>query len=140
MPTSPSQGRAAAAGHLAAAATVVIAVAVAGGVVIWAGMVAFVGPAVVLATAGRRDAFVRRHAAAALRFNLSLAVYLLAIVAGMRLATGSPYLVQLVPFLLFLNLILAFNWLVFTAIGAVRAASGQLFTYPLTLQRRGRTR
>lgn len=130
----------AAAGHLAAAAAALLAVAIAGGVVVWAGMVAFAGPAVVLATAGRRDPFVRRHALAALRFNLSIALYLVAIVAGMRLATGTPYLSQLVPFLFFCNLILALNWLVFTVIGAVRAYEGQLFTYPmtLTLPRRGR--
>jgi uncharacterized Tic20 family protein len=135
----------AAAGHLAAAAAVLLAIVIAGGVgtpfpPALSGMVAFAGPAVVLATAGRRDPFVRRHALAALRFNLSIALYLAAIVAGVRLATGTPYLSQLVPFLLFCNLILALNWLVFTAIGAVRAYEGQLFTYPmtLTLPRRGR--
>jgi uncharacterized Tic20 family protein len=130
----------AAAGHLAAAATALLAIVIAGGVVVWAGMVAFAGPALVLAIAGRRYPFVRRHALAALRFNLSIALYLGAIVAAMRLASGTPYLVQVVPFLLFVNLILAFNWLVFSAIGAVRAYEGQLFTYPmtLTLPRRGR--
>jgi uncharacterized protein len=134
--------RTAAAGHLAAVAVALLAVLVAGGVVIWAGAVAFAGPLAVLLTAGRRDAFVRRHAAASLRFNLSVAVYLLAIVGGMRLAAGSPYLVQLVPFLLFVNLLVALNWLVFSAIGAVRALEGQTFTYPMTLHppRRGRTR
>jgi uncharacterized Tic20 family protein len=130
----------AATGHLAAAATALLATLVAGGVEVWAGMVAFAGPAVVLAIAGRRDPFVRRHALAALRFNLSIALYLGMIVLAMRIVTGTPYLVQAVPFLLFVNLILAFNWLVFSAIGAVRAYEGQLFTYPmtLTLPRRGR--
>ena len=137
---APSPSRAAAASHLAAAAAAVLALVAAGGVVVWAGMVAFAGPALVLATAGRHDAFVRIHAVAALRFNLSIALYLGAIVAAMRLATGTPYLVQVVPFLLFANLILALNWLLFSAIGAVRAYEGQLFTYPmtLTLPRRGR--
>jgi uncharacterized protein len=135
----------AAAGHLAAAATALLAIVIAGGAgtpfpPAFAGMVAFAGPALVLAVAGRRDPFVRKHALAALRFNLSIALYLGAIVAAMRLASGTPYLVQVVPFLLFVNLILAFNWLVFSAIGAVRAYEGQLFTYPmtLTLPRRGR--
>lgn len=32
------------------------------------------------------------------------------------------------------NLSVAFNWLAFTAIGAQRAATGQTFTYPLTLR------
>ncbi|HWT26053.1 MAG TPA: DUF4870 domain-containing protein, partial [Solirubrobacteraceae bacterium] len=77
----------------------------------------------------------RAHAAAALRFNLSVAVYLALIVAGLRLSTGSAYTVQVLPFLLFVNMIIAFNWLVFTAIAMQRAATGQLFTYPLTLRR-----
>ena len=55
------------------------------------------------------------------------------IIAALRLTAGSPYTVQLVPFLLFVNMLLAFNWLVFTVIAMHRAATGQLFTYPLTL-------
>jgi uncharacterized Tic20 family protein len=56
-------------------------------------------------------------------------------VVALRLtATGSPYTVQAVPFLFFCNLLVAFNWLVFSAIGAQRAATGQTFTYPMTLR------
>jgi uncharacterized Tic20 family protein len=51
-----------------------------------------------------------------------------------HVAAGSPYTVQVLPFLLFLNLLIALNWLMFTAIGVHRAASGQLFTYPFTLR------
>ena len=64
----------------------------------------------------------------------------------MQLTEGTPAGVQLVPFRLFLNLLqalnmlLAFNWLVFCAIGAQRAATGQLFTYPLTLRQIGGAR
>jgi uncharacterized protein len=125
--------RAAVAGHLAAVGAV-LAVTATAGPHVWAGMIAFLGPLAALLTVGRRDGFARAHALAALRFNVSVAVYLVAIVAGLRLtATGSPYTVQAVPFLFFCNLLIAFNWLVFTAIGAQRAATGQTFTYPLTL-------
>lgn len=127
--------RAAVAGHLAAVGAVLAATLIAGGPHVWAGMLAFLGPLIVLLTVGRSDGFARAHAQAALRFNLSVAVYLAVIVLGLRLtATGSPYTVQAVPFLFFCNLLIAFNWLVFTAIGAQRAATGRLFTYPLTLR------
>jgi uncharacterized Tic20 family protein len=66
---------------------------------------------------------------------VSAAVYVAAIVIGLRLtATGSPYTVQAVPFLFFCNLLIAFNWFMFTLIGAHRAVTGQTFTYPLTLR------
>ena len=39
------------------------------------------------------------------------------------------------PFLLFLNLMLLLNWVLFALIGMHRAATGQTFTYPLTLGR-----
>jgi len=83
-----------------------------------------------------RDPFARAHGRAALRFQLSLAVYLVAIVGAMHLAEGSVVRVQLVPFLFFLNLMLVLNWLMFTIIGIHRAATGQTFTYPLTVGRK----
>jgi uncharacterized Tic20 family protein len=78
---------------------------------------------------------VRAHGRAALRFQLSLVVYLAAIVGLMHLASGSVLRVQLVPFLLFLNLMLLLNWALFAVVGVHRAATGQTFTYPLTLGR-----
>jgi uncharacterized Tic20 family protein len=119
-------------GHLSAAVAVIAAAVVAGGLEPWTGMVAFLGPLLVLAAAAR-DPFARPHAVAALRFNLSVALYLGLIIGCLQLVTASPYLLQAVPFLLFLNMVVAFNWLVFMAIGAQRAATGQLFTYPMTL-------
>ena len=92
-------------------------------------------PVTAAAAALSRDAFVRAHGRAALRFQLSLAVYLAAIVGLMHLASGSLLRVQLVPFLLFLNLMLLLNWLLFALIGMHRAATGQTFTYPMTLGR-----
>jgi uncharacterized Tic20 family protein len=84
---------------------------------------------------GRHDPFVRGHARAALRFHASLAVYFAAIVGTLELTRGTLVAVQLVPFLLFLNLILVLNWVLFTIVAVHRAATGQAFTYPLTLGR-----
>jgi uncharacterized Tic20 family protein len=94
-------------------------------------------PATAAAAALSRDAFVRAHGRAALRFQLSLAAYVAAIVGAMHLLAGTLVGVQFVPFLLFVNLMLVLNWLLFALVGVHRAATGQLFTYPLTL--RGRT-
>jgi uncharacterized protein len=135
MPPSPQHTAAAVAAHGSAIAAAIAAAVAAGGVEVWTGMLALVGPLLVLLAAGRRDAFVRAHAVAALRFNLSVALYLVLIVAGLRLTTGSPYTVQVAPFLLFLNMLVAFNWLIFTAIGMQRAATAQLWTYPMTIGR-----
>ena len=66
----------------------------------------------------RGDAFARAHGRAALRFHLSLAVYLAAIIGlHARRPRGIVVAVQLVPFLLFLNLMLVLNWLLFAAVG-----------------------
>jgi uncharacterized Tic20 family protein len=141
MMSTTTSSRPAVAGHLAAAGVVVAVSLAAGGLHVWAGMLAFLGPLIVLLTVGRGDAFARGHALAAVRFNLSVTVYLAVIVAALRLtATGSPYTVQAVPSLFFCNLLIAFNWLVFTAIGAQRAATGQTFTYPMTLRAPGKRR
>ncbi len=92
-------------------------------------------PVTAAAAALSRDPFVRAHGRAALRFQLSLAVYLAAIVGIMHLTSGSLLRVQLVPFLLFLNLMLLLNWALFAVVGMHRAATGQTFTYPMTLGR-----
>jgi uncharacterized protein len=136
--TTLAQRRAAAASHLSAAAVVLLLTAVAGGPAIWVGLTAFAGPLLVRLTLGRRDGFVRRHAVAALAFNVSFAVYLAVILGGVQVTAGSPYTVQAIPFLLFVNMLLGFNWLLFTIIAVHRAGTGQLFTYPMTIRWRGR--
>jgi uncharacterized Tic20 family protein len=135
MGSPPPIRWAAVAAHASAAVAVIAVIAAVGRPVIWAGTAAFAGPLVVLAFA-RRDAFAVRHARAALRFNLAVAVYLVIIAAGLRVTPGSPYTIQFVPFLVLLNLLLAFNWLAFTAIAMQRAATGRLWTYPMTPGRR----
>ena len=46
---------------------------------------------------------------------------------------GTSVAVQFLPFLLFLNLMLVLNWFLFTVVAVHRAATGQAFTYPMTL-------
>ena len=88
-----------------------------------------------LAAFASRDEFVRAHGRAALRFHVSLAVYFAGIVALLELTRGTLVAVQLVPFLLFLNLMLVLNALLFAAVGIHRAAKGETFTYPMSLGR-----
>jgi uncharacterized Tic20 family protein len=128
-----SPTRAAAAAHLSAFAAVLLVIAVAGRPVLWAGMAAFLGPLV--AGLALRHPFARRHARAALRFNLSVALYTGAVGAGLSLVPTGPYTVQLIPFLIMCNLLVALNWLMFTIIATHRAATGQTFTYPMTIGR-----
>ena len=98
-------------------------------------VLAHFSPLTALLAIVRGDAFARAHGRAALRFHLSLAVYLAAIVGTMHAFAGTLVGVQLLPFLLFVNLMLALNWLLFAAIGIHRATTGQAFTYPMTLGR-----
>jgi uncharacterized Tic20 family protein len=81
------------------------------------------------------DPFVRAHCRAALRCHLSLVVYFAAIYGLLMLTRGSLIAVQLIPFLFFLSLMLVLNWLLFTVVAIHRAATGQTFTYPMTIGR-----
>ena len=98
-------------------------------------VLAHLTPITALLAVLRGDAFARAHGQAALRFHLSLAVYFAAIVGVLELTRGTVVAVQLLPFLLFVNLLLVLNWLLFTVIAVHRAATGQTFTYPMTLGR-----
>jgi uncharacterized Tic20 family protein len=98
-------------------------------------VVAHLTPVTAVAAALSRDPFTRAHGRAALRFQCSLAVYLAAIVLVMNLLEGSLVAVQFVPFLLFLNLVLVLNAVLFAIIAIHRAATGRAFTYPMTIGR-----
>jgi uncharacterized Tic20 family protein len=98
-------------------------------------VLAHLTPITACAAACSRDPFTRAHGRAALRFHLSLAVYMAAIVGIMHATEGSLVAVQLVPFLLFVNLVLLLNWVLFAIVAVHRAATGQTFTYPLTIGR-----
>ena len=92
-------------------------------------------PVTALLASRSHDEFTRAHGRAALRFQLSLVVYVAAIVGTMHALAGTVAGVQFVPFLFFLNLMLVLNWLLFAVVGMRRAVTGQTFTYPLTLGR-----
>ena len=100
-----------------------------------AAVAAHLTPVTAAAAAFSRHPFVRAHGRAALRFHASVAVYLAAIVGLMHATAGTTVGVQLVPFLLFLNLTLLLNWLLFAGIAIHRAATGNAFTYPMTIGR-----
>ena len=89
----------------------------------------FVGPLIIYAVK-KEDPFVRRHAAEALNFNLSVMIYAIAIgVVGLLL------LIVLVGLLIWLLLIpLGIAWLVLLVIAAAKAGRGEEYRYPLTIR------
>lgn len=89
----------------------------------------FVGPLVVYLVK-KDDPFVRRHAAEALNFNLSVMLY--AIVLGLATLVLIFFVVglALIPVLLLLALL----WLVFICVAAVKAGQGEDYRYPLTIR------
>jgi uncharacterized Tic20 family protein len=85
----------------------------------------FVGPALMVATAGKQNPAVRKHAVEALNFQLSAlgAFALLGVVTGVTEGfTG------------FLFPLLGLVWFVLTGIGGLAAALGSDFRYPFTLR------
>jgi uncharacterized Tic20 family protein len=91
--------------------------------------VPFVGPLVVYLVK-KDDAFVRRHAAEALNFNLSILIYgaVLAVVTiiGLFFVVG----VLLLPLFVVLGLL----WIVCICIAAAKAGQGEDYRYPLTIR------
>ncbi|HWC26259.1 MAG TPA: DUF4870 domain-containing protein [Solirubrobacteraceae bacterium] len=89
----------------------------------------FVGPLVIYLVR-KDDPFVRRHAAEALNFNLSVMLY--AIVIGV---VGLLLLIVLVGILVWLLLIpLGALWILFVCIAAYRAGQGDAYRYPLAIR------
>ncbi|MGC4944444.1 DUF1707 and DUF4870 domain-containing protein [Kribbella sp. DT2] len=85
----------------------------------------FVGPALIVATAGKENPVIRKHAVEAVNFQISaLAVFtLLGIVTGITDGfTG------------FLFPIVGLVWFVLTGIGGLAALLGSDFKYPFTLR------
>jgi uncharacterized Tic20 family protein len=101
----------------------------------WLGVLAHLTPVTAALALLSGDDFARAHGRAALRFHVSLAIYFAAIVGVLELTRGTIVAAQLVPFLLFVNLVLVLNWLLFAIVAVHRAATGQTFTYPMTLGR-----
>lgn len=89
----------------------------------------FIGPLVVY-LAKKDDAFVRRHAAEALNFNISATLY--AIVLG--IATFVLVFVVVGLALIPVLGLLALLWFVLVAIAAIKAGQGEEYRYPLTIR------
>jgi uncharacterized protein len=83
----------------------------------------FLGPLVVLLVRGDRSPFVRQHAVEALNFNLTVLIYVAISVILAILLIGILMLVAL-----------GILYVVAVIIGAVRASSGELYRYPLTIR------
>jgi len=89
----------------------------------------FVGPLVVYLVK-KDDPFVRRHAAEALNFNLSVMLY--AIVLG--IATFVLIFIVIGLALIPVLILLALAWVVFICLAAVKAGQGAEYRYPLTIR------
>ena len=89
----------------------------------------FVGPLVVYLVK-KDDPFVRRHAAEALNFNLSVMIY--GIVLGILTFVLIFFIVglALIPVLI----LGALAWLVFVCLAAAKAGQGEEYRYPLTIR------
>jgi uncharacterized Tic20 family protein len=89
----------------------------------------FVGPLVVYLVK-KDDPFVRRHAAEALNFNLSVTLY--AIVGGFVMVILIIFLVGLL--LIPLAIAAGVAWFVLVIVAGVKANNGEDYRYPLTIR------
>jgi uncharacterized Tic20 family protein len=89
----------------------------------------FVGPLVIYLVK-KDDPFVRRHAAEALNFNLSVMLY--GIVLGILTFVLIFFIIglALIPVLI----LGALAWLVFVCLAAAKAGQGEDYRYPLTIR------
>ncbi|MBW3609197.1 MAG: DUF4870 domain-containing protein [Actinobacteria bacterium] len=89
----------------------------------------FVGPLVIYLVK-KDDPFVRRHAAEALNFNLSVMLY--AIVLGIATFVLIFFIVglALIPVLI----LLALGWIICICLAAAKAGQGEDYRYPLTIR------
>jgi uncharacterized Tic20 family protein len=89
----------------------------------------FIGPLIIYLTK-KDNPFVRRHAAEALNFNLSIMLYTL--VLAIVTFIGLIFIIGILLFPLFLVLFVA--WLVLVIMAAVAASRGEEYRYPLTIR------
>ena len=89
----------------------------------------FVGPLVVYLTK-KENPFVRRHAAEALNFNLSIMLYTIVLAVVTFVLLFVLVGVLLIP--LFVALFV--GWIVFVIVASVAASRGEEYRYPLTIR------
>lgn len=100
-----------------------------GGAAHWSALIgavvalAFLGPLLVMLVKGNQSPYVRAQAVESLNFQLSILIY--GIVAFVLAFVLIGFL--LLP-------IVGLLWLVFTILGSVKAANGELYRYPLTIR------
>lgn len=92
----------------------------------------FVGPLIVWLVKRNDHPFVNEHSKEALNFNLSLLIYAVALVAGGAILGVLTLGIAIIPAAI-AGFALMVLWFVFTLIATVRASSGQLYRYPLTI-------
>ncbi|GAA0594963.1 DUF1707 and DUF4870 domain-containing protein [Kribbella sandramycini] len=85
----------------------------------------FVGPAIVVASAGKQNPAVRRHAVEALNFQLT--AFLAFAAAGIATGIVGSWLGFVFP-------ILGIMWFILTGVGGIATAAGSNFRYPFTLR------
>ena len=110
-----------------------------GGAAHWSALVAafvamaFLGPLLVFLIKGNDSAYIRQQSAESLNFQLSMIIYgVVGTIVGVIISIVTLGL----GLLLFIPLILVYGlwWLIFTIIGSVKAANGELYQYPLTIR------
>ena len=90
----------------------------------------FVGPLIVYLIKRDDDPFIRRQAAEALNFNISVAIYAVGLTIVLLIG-----LLLIVGVLLFpLYILGAIAWFVLTVSAAVKAGRGEPYRYPLTIR------
>lgn len=100
-----------------------------GGAAHWSALVgafvalAFLGPLLVLLVKGNTSPYVRAQAVESLNFQITTLIYA---------AVSFVLVFALVGILLLL--VVGIWWLVFTLIGSVKSANGELYRYPLTVR------
>lgn len=92
------------------------------------GLPAFVGPLVVWMTRRDTDPFAAEHGRQALNFNISVALYAVALIM-LTVVTFGFGLILAVP----LGIALGGFWLVASVMAAVKAGNGEPFHYPVTI-------
>lgn len=93
------------------------------------GVPAFVGPLIVWLVRRDDDPFAAEHGRNALNFNLSIIVYVVAMVVFSIFTFGIGLLVTIPGFIL-----LGLAWLALTLVGTIKAASSETYRYPLTIR------
>lgn len=93
----------------------------------------FLGPLVLWLIAKERGTFALDQTVEALNFNLSWLLWALAVLVAGVAATVPTVGLALIPMALVVAA-LALAWLILVIVAAVRASSGEVYRYPLTLR------